>query len=160
VLLFRDAEHQEFSRYSFEDWPTGLYSTLTFTGTRPGGAIAAAWAVTHFLGADGYLGLARTVMAARDRFIAGIEAIEGLHVWSDPDLWAVAYGSTGPDIRAVARAMTDRGWSLSPVREPPGVHLMITPVHAPVIDAYLADLRDSVELAVSGKVGPATPAVY
>jgi glutamate/tyrosine decarboxylase-like PLP-dependent enzyme len=150
ALLFRDAAHQAFSRYDFEDWPSGLYSTLTFTGTRPGGAIAAAWAVTHYLGEDGYLHLARTVMEAKERFVVGLAGIDGLHVWSDPELWAVAYGADGYDIGAVAAAMGERGWSVGRVREPRGIHLMITPVHAPVIDAYLADLRASAEAARRG----------
>ena len=48
--------------------------------------------------------------------------------------------------------MGARGWFVGGVREPPGIHLMITPVHAPVIDAYLADLRASVEAARAGGV--------
>jgi len=160
ALLFRDVEHQAYARYAFEDWPTGLYSTLTFTGTRPGGAIAAAWAVQRYLGGEGYLQIARTVMDARDRFVAGLERIDGLHVWSDPELWAVAYGASGYDIHAVAKAMIERGWAVGGVRQPPGIHLMITPVHAPVIDAYLADLRASVHDVKAGRGSRATPATY
>lgn len=156
VLLFRDAEHQAYSRYDFEDWPTGLYSTLTFTGTRPGGAIAAAWAVMHYLGEEGYLEIARTVMQARERLIAGLETIEGIHIWSDPELWAVAYGATGYDIHAVAEAMIERGWAVGRVREPRGIHLMITPVHDPVIETYLDDLRASVEQVKAGVGAQAT----
>jgi hypothetical protein len=52
----------------------------------------------------------------------------------------VAFGAVGYDILAVADAMNARGWYVSRVREPRGIHLMITPVHAPVIDEYLDDL--------------------
>lgn len=154
VVLFRDEEHQAFSRYTFEDWPSGVYSTLTFTGTRPGGAIAAAWAVLSYLGADGYLRIAETVMQARLRFVEGLRAIEGLHIWGEPDLWAVAFGAEGYDIWAVADAMTERGWSIGRVREPRGIHLMITPVHQPVIDEYLADLRACVDRVRAGVTAP------
>ena len=141
VLLFADVDRQSCSRYSFEDWPTGLYSTLTLAGTRPGGAIGAAWAVMNFLGADGYRRIARTVMETRQRLADGLARIgHGLHVWSDPELWAVAYGSDEVDMLAVADALTARGWWPGRVREPRGIHLMITPVHAPVIDEYLDDL--------------------
>lgn len=145
VLLFRDAERQSCSRYSFEDWPTGLYSTLTLAGTRPGGAIAAAWAVMNFLGADGYRGIAQVVMDTRQRLADGLARTgHGLHVWSDPELWAVAYGSDDCDMLAVADALTARGWWPGRVREPRGIHLMITPVHAPVIDEYVDDLAAAV----------------
>jgi glutamate/tyrosine decarboxylase-like PLP-dependent enzyme len=140
VILFGDDERRKFAGYEFEDWPSGLYSTPTFPGTRPGGAIAAAWAVLHYLGEEGYLRIAETVMRARDRFIEGLTRIDGLHVWGEPDLWAVAFGADGYDILAVADAMNARGWYVGRVREPRGIHLMITPVHAPVIDEYLDDL--------------------
>lgn len=141
VVLYRDAEHQAAARYDFDDWPTGLYSTQTFTGTRPGGAIAAAWAVLHHLGGDGYRAIAQTVMDAKARFVQGLTQMEeGFHVWGDPELWAVGYGADSLDIHAVADAMTTRGWSVGRIKEPRGIHLMITPVHDPVIDEYLSDL--------------------
>lgn len=160
VILFRNADLQSFTRYEFDDWPTGLYSTLTFTGTRPGGAIAAAWAVMQHLGEDGYLRLAETVMHAKTRLVEGLTRIDGLHVLGEPELWAVGFGARGYDIFAVADGMTARGWSVGRIKEPRGIHLMITPVHAPVIDDYLADLATAVEGARSAAAPAASPAVY
>jgi sphinganine-1-phosphate aldolase len=161
VVLFRTALHQAAGRYDFDDWPTGLYSVNTFTGTRPGGAIAAAWAVMHFLGEAGYRRIAATVMEAKARFVEGLARIgSGLHVWGEPELWAVGFGIEGHDIFTVADRMTARGWSVGRIREPPGIHLMLTPVHAPIIDEYLADLARSVDEA-RGVASPSpTRAVY
>jgi sphinganine-1-phosphate aldolase len=161
VVLFRDQEHQEYSRYSFDDWPTGLYSTLTFTGTRPGGAIAAAWAVLHHLGEAGYERIARTVMEAKARFVDGLARLEeGLQVYGNPELWAVGYGSDAYDMFAVADRMTARGWSVGRIKDPKAIHLMITPVHAPILDEYLADLGASVaEVRGAGTVS-GTRVVY
>lgn len=162
VLLFRDAERQACSRYSFDDWPTGLYSTLTLAGTRPGGAIAAAWAVMHHLGAEGYRDIARTVMETRGRLADGLaRGGYGLRVWSDPELWAVAYGSDAVDILAVADVLTARGWWPGRVKAPRGIHLMITPVHAPVIDEYVADVVSAAAaVAGAGARAPAAPVRY
>jgi glutamate/tyrosine decarboxylase-like PLP-dependent enzyme len=146
VVLFRSAEHQAAGRYDFEDWPTGLYSVNTFTGTRPGGASAAAWAVMHFLGEAGYRRIAATVMEAKARLVAGLAPL-GLHVWGEPELWAVGFGSANHDVFTIADRMTARGWSVGRIREPRGIHLMLTPVHAPIIDEYLADLARSVDEA-------------
>jgi glutamate/tyrosine decarboxylase-like PLP-dependent enzyme len=161
VVLFRTSEHQAAGRYDFDDWPTGLYSVDTFTGTRPGGAVAAAWAVMHFLGKTGYRRIAATVMDAKARLVEGLARIGGgLHVWGEPELWAVGYGSDTHDILTVADRMTTRGWSVGRIREPRGIHLMVTPVHAPIIDDYLADLARSVtEAAVVTGPSP-TRAVY
>jgi hypothetical protein len=100
-------------------------------------------------------------MQARERLVAGLARIDGLHVWGEPDLWAVAYGARGCDILAVADAMTARRWSVGRVRTPPGIHLMLTPVHAPVVDAYLADLVASAAAVRAGAGAPScTPVVY
>jgi glutamate/tyrosine decarboxylase-like PLP-dependent enzyme len=148
VVLFRSAEHQAAGRYDFEDWPTGLYSVNTFTGTRPGGASAAAWAVMHFLGEAGYRRIAATVMEAKARFVEGLARTgRGLHVWGEPELWALGYGIDGADAFTVAERMGTRGWSVGRIREPRGIHLMLTPVHVPIIDEYLADLARSVDEA-------------
>jgi glutamate/tyrosine decarboxylase-like PLP-dependent enzyme len=161
VILYRDAAREACGRYEFSDWPTGLYAVPTFAGTRPGGAIAAAWAVMHFLGADGYRRIAATVMQARERLVAGLARIDGLHVWGEPDLWAVAYGAEDCEIHAVADAMTARRWSVGRVRKPPGIHLMLTPVHAPIVDDYLADLAAAVATVRAGAGTPSrTPVVY
>jgi glutamate/tyrosine decarboxylase-like PLP-dependent enzyme len=159
VVLFRTAEHQAAGRYDFDDWPTGLYRVDTFTGTRPGGASAAAWAVMHFLGETGYRRIARTVMETKARFVEGLARL-GLHVWGAPELWAVGYGSADHDIVTIGDRMTARGWSVGRIREPRGIHLMLTPVHAPIIDEYLADLAGAVEEA-RGIAGPSgTRTVY
>jgi glutamate/tyrosine decarboxylase-like PLP-dependent enzyme len=161
VLLFRSAEHQAAGRYDFEDWPTGLYSTQTFMGTRPGGAIAAAWAVMHHLGEAGYLRIAETVMTAKANFVQALGALDaGLHVWGDPDLWAVGFGARDCDIFAVADALAARGWWPGRIRQPRGIHLMITPVHAPVIEEYVADLAAAVREVKAAGTGSPTRATY
>jgi sphinganine-1-phosphate aldolase len=161
VVLFRTAEHQAAGRYDFDDWPTGLYSVNTFTGTRPGGAVAAAWAVMHFLGETGYRRIAATVMEAKARLVAGLARIgEGLHVWGEPELWAVGFGSDAHDIFTIADRMTARSWSVGRIREPRGIHLMVTPVHAPIIDEYLVDLAHAVNEARAVTRPSPTRAVY
>jgi len=155
VVLFSTAEHQAAGRYDFDRWPSGLYSTHTFVGTRPGGAIAAAWAVLQHLGERGYLRIAETVMRTRRNLLEALAGVDpGLHVWGEPDLWAVGIGSRGYDIHAVADRLAVRGWWPGRIREPRGIHLMITPVHAGVIEEYLADLGAAVrEVKATGAAG-------
>ena len=64
VLLFRDPSLQEFEKFEFSDWPHGTYATPTFTGSKPAGSIAAAWAVLRYLGEAGYLESTREAMDA------------------------------------------------------------------------------------------------
>ncbi len=47
IILYRNRELRRCQLYATTDWPGGIYASPTMTGTRPGGAIAAAWAVLH-----------------------------------------------------------------------------------------------------------------
>jgi glutamate/tyrosine decarboxylase-like PLP-dependent enzyme len=142
LLLLADSAMRRHLVFEFDDWPRGHYSSPTFRGTRPGGAIASAWAVVRYLGVDGYTRIARTIMQGRDRLIAGIEAIDGFHVIGKPELSVMAYGASGIDIEAVAQQLGRRGWFVSGVASPPGIHMgMLSPAHTAVVDEYLADLR-------------------
>src|SRR5690606_15055555 len=80
VLLLREAALARFHRFEHRDWPRGLYASDTFLGSRPGGPVASAWAVMHYLGEAGYRRIAREIMTAKERLAAGIEALPGLEV--------------------------------------------------------------------------------
>ena len=99
--------------FEFDNWPRGKYAAPTFTGTRPGGAIAAAWAVLRYLGIEGYVRLAKQIMAARDRMMQGINAIDVLYVVGTPELTVMGYGSHELDTFAIAEQMTKKGWFVS-----------------------------------------------
>lgn len=145
LLLLREAAMRKYLVFEFDNWPRGHYSSPTFRGTRPGGAIASAWAVIRFLGVDGYMRIARVMMQGRDRLIAGIRAIDGLHIVGDPELTVMGYGADDLDIRAIAQQLGKRGWFVSTMSAPPGIHMgMLSPAHAAVVDEYLSDLRDAV----------------
>ena len=145
VMLLRDVALRKFLVFEFDNWPRGKYAAPTFTGTRPGGAIAAAWAVLRYLGIEGYVRIAKQLMDARDRMQAGIAAIDGLYVVGTPELTVMGYGSHELDMFAVGEQMTQRGWFVSTMSEPPGIHMgMPTLAHAGVVEPYLADLAASV----------------
>jgi len=151
LLLLADAAMRQYLVFDFDNWPRGHYSSATFRGTRPGGAIASAWAVMRYLGADGYTKIARTTMEGRDRLIAGLRAIDGFDVVGRPELSVMGYGATGIDINAVAQQLGERGWFVSGMASPPGIHMgMLSPAHAAVVDEYLADLRSAVEAVRKG----------
>ena len=144
TILFKNKKYESYCRFLFDDWPSGRYNSATFPGTRPGGAIAAAWAVMNHLGKDGYVKIAEQVMDARKYFIEGIESMDGLRMLGEPDLWAVAFATHKGDISNIINFMTDGGWRVSPVKNPPGIHLMITPIHIRFISEYLHDLQQAI----------------
>ncbi|NLH67391.1 MAG: aspartate aminotransferase family protein, partial [Candidatus Microthrix parvicella] len=126
--------------------------------TRPGGPIAGAWATISHLGRDGYERQARRVAAATDGFRAAVDAIEGICVTGEPDM-SVFEISTEPgsdlDLEGVSEEMDARNWALD--RQQGGLHVMLSPGHDRVIDAFAEDLAASV---AAGRTGAGANAVY
>lgn len=151
TVLYRDNEFFKYQGFSFTDWPIGQYSSPTIAGTRPGGAIAAAWAVLNFLGEEGYLELNKKIMAITHAFFRGINAIPELQVWGNPVMGCFGYGSSSIDMSAVANGMTDLDWLINRQTDPPGIHMFVTPVHESVVDEYISDLETVVERVRTGE---------
>jgi sphinganine-1-phosphate aldolase len=145
VIAHRDRrtllDHQLFK---YTAWNGGGYASFAMAGARPAAPIAAAWAVLHFLGEEGYLRLARTMRDTTRALREGIEATGRLHVWGEPAMTVFSFGSHELDIFAVGDVMDERGWCLDRQTEPDALHLMVSPEHAKVADAFLDDLSEAV----------------
>ena len=151
-------EHQVFR---FDAWPSGGMVTPTLAGTRPGGAIAGAWAVMNYLGVDGYREKARQVVATREKLMAAIRATPGLCTYGEPQLGLFTYGATDFDPFAIWAQMMKRGWFTGLTTEPRAIHLMLSPAHAGVADQYLADLAACVaDVRASGQDAAGVKANY
>jgi glutamate/tyrosine decarboxylase-like PLP-dependent enzyme len=130
-------------------------------GSRPGGAIAAAWAVMNYLGEDGYLRLAREVMDTARALMDGINAIPGMHVIGKPDASVFSFTSDTVDIYAVADVMDTRGWQLDRQQMPPKLHLVVTPAHKEIVGQFLADLEAATKsVATEGPAPGGRAAMY
>ena len=139
TVFFRTAALRKFMIFDFKDWPGGRMVTPTLAGTRPGGAISAAWAVMNFLGVAGYREKQGLVTATRAKIAAGAEAL-GFTVLGQPRLGILAFTHPDVDCQAVWGKLRERGWFTSLATEPKSLHLMLSPFHAEVADVYLADL--------------------
>ena len=54
IVMYRDMSLRQYQFFVYTDWPGGVYATPALSGGRSGGAIAAAWAVFHYLGESGF----------------------------------------------------------------------------------------------------------
>jgi sphinganine-1-phosphate aldolase len=144
VILYRDKDLRRHQFFACTDWPGGIYASAAMSGTRPGGAIAAAWAILNFLGEAGYVAIAEEVMKTTRAIQEGIAAIQGVKVLSNPEMSVFAIGSDEMDIYAVGDEMSARGWHLDRQQFPPSLHLTIHHGHAGVAEAFLEDLAASV----------------
>lgn len=155
VLMSRDPEifgHQVF-RFGAPERNPDWYVTPSMTGTRPGGAVAAAWAVLRYLGRNGYRRAARESLEFIRRLQRGIDAIDGVRVMGKPAMTLFAYTSDTLDVFAIAAGLTERGWLVSRDTWPvPSIRFMQSLGHAPLVDRYLEDLAEVVDLVASGEI--------
>ena len=156
VLLFRDPALQEFERFEFSDWPHGTYATPTFTGSKPAGSIAAAWAVLRYLGEAGYLESTREAMDATVAIREGIQSVPELALLTSVvESNIVVFRSIDPDvdIMAVADRLEELGWFRGKVKDPPAIHQGVNPAHLPVAGRYVADVKRAVADVRGARVG-------
>jgi sphinganine-1-phosphate aldolase len=156
VLLHRGRDRQRGQYFATTRWPGYPVVNPTLLGSRSGGPLAAAWAITHALGHDGFAELAGRSYRATAALVAAVGAIEGLRVVGDPTgpLLAVATDDTVAPERRVdphvwADAVTAHGWVLQAqpsCAQPDGsvlphtTHLTVTPVTERVLDALVPAL--------------------
>jgi glutamate/tyrosine decarboxylase-like PLP-dependent enzyme len=160
TVTFRNADFHRFARFKFDDWPSGTYTSFTFTGSRPGGAIAAAWAAMQYLGKPGYRRIAASSMRAKEALIEGLLGIEGVRVHGAPELWSFAFAVDGVEPGALAGAMMQRGWVAGMTTTPPGIHVMPTPVHEPYVGEYVAAVAECVAGIRGGAAAQTKAAAY
>jgi len=154
TVTYRTRELRRYQAFTFDQWLGGAYGSPSMPGTRPAGPLAAAWAVVHHLGVDGYTELVRRAWDATQRIRAGIEALPALRVVGDPDATLLAVAASPPspspgdarvDVFAVGEELRRRGWYVDRQTPPDSLHLTVHAGHAaPVCDEFVADLSDAV----------------
>jgi sphinganine-1-phosphate aldolase len=155
TVIYRDVALRKFQFYVYTDWMGGIYPSPTMLGTRPGGAIASAWAVMNHLGIDGYTRLAAAAMDVTKKLMDGINAIPGLKVMGKPDMSVFAFNSDKINIYELGDLMESKGWQLDRLQMPPALHMIVTPNHAKIIEPFLKDLRETAkQLEGKGNAAP------
>ncbi len=140
TVLYPSAELAAWQPPPAVPWDCGSYETATPAGSRPGSAIAGAWAVLRYLGRSGFVDLARQTMTTRDRLVAGIDAIDDLRTHAT-DLAMVIYSSPTLDTLAIGDVLEERGWLVMPLHAPTArQQLLVDRVDDGFVDAFLNDL--------------------
>ena len=155
LLLVADAADREWHKFESRAWQRGPYAAYTTQGTRPGGAVAAAWASMRHLGDEGYLRCARMIMEAKAIIAGGVSAMPGLDVLSPSDLGILVWRSVDPDldIGKVAAAMDAEGWLVGRQQQPDGIHLHLNPIHRRYAEEYVEAVSRAVAAARGGQGG-------
>jgi sphinganine-1-phosphate aldolase len=148
VILYKTDGIYAYQPFDFQDWTGGDYAVSTVLGSRPGGAVAAAWATLRYLGLPGYLELTRRALTATQGFMDAVNSVEGFYVEGHPQYNLFAFGSRDLDIRAVFVGLEEAGWHpLLQGNPPSSLHLTLTPSHDRFVGDFQRDLGE-----VAGRV--------
>ncbi len=145
VIMYRKENVWKYQFSVFTDWSGGIYISTTMRGTRPGGPMAAAWTTFKLLGTNGYVKLAKIVMDASKKLMAGVEKIPELEILGKPDMSVFSFASDKIDVYQLGDVMDKKGWHLDRIQYPAALHLMVNPHHAEIVEPFLNDLRASVK---------------
>ncbi len=151
VIMHRTKQLRSYQTYITDNWLGGLYGSSGVLGTKGGGSMAAAWAVMHYLGNDGYLRLTAAARQACLQLADAITTIPALTVRARPHATLLAFGAADEaqlDVFAVAAGLWRRGWYVDRQGPPPSLHCTVSNVHLGKIEEFVADLRASVDEAM------------
>ena len=144
AVMYRNEELRRYQIFAYADWPGGVYATPCLAGARPGGNIAAAWAVLQYLGRQGFLELAQKAKLATEKLIDGVNDLPQLYVLGDPPATVFAIGSHDINIFELGIRMKEHGWHIDFQHLPPSIHMTVSPIHLTIVDRFLADLTQVV----------------
>ena len=146
VILYRDRQLARLQPFVTTNWLGGLYGSPSMAGTRPGGPIAAGWAVLHHLGEDGYLRLAADAHRprpppSRQPSTRPRASPSGAHPTPPCSPSAGDLDDGRIDTFALGDALAERGgWFFDRQHPPDSLHATVQAGHRAVVDQLRADL--------------------
>lgn len=151
LIMYRSMEYLRNQFFISTEFRGGVYVSPTILGTRPGGAIAAAWATIMHFGQEGYIENTRRLIEGKNRLQDFFESIPEFELVGEPKLNLLAYRTKGnkPDIFVIGDYLEERGWLVDRQQLPACIHLTVLPSNLPAIDNYIHDLREALEFALA-----------
>ncbi|QRM32879.1 aspartate aminotransferase family protein [Microvirga sp. VF16] len=152
LVLLSDKQHEQYHRFVVEDWPTGQFGTPTISGSRPGGAVASAWAVMNYMGRAGYRQRTQKIIEARRAIIGAVAQMDEVCLLGEPHAGIVGIGAAkGIDMRAVRQGLMDRGWRFASLAKPVvGINILLNYTHGEHVEAFITDLRNAIDDVKTG----------
>lgn len=166
VLLHRGRYRHRKQFFAVTSWPGYPVVNPTLLGSKSASPLAAAWAIVHRLGAEGYRDLIASCARSAQQIINEVSGITGLKVQGNPIGPAISLVADDRlpahmqvDPHHLADEMVKTGFKIQHqpgllqsdgVRLPHSAHLTITPVTEQSLPEFLAALTKSAD-AVRGK---------
>ncbi|HEY4831086.1 MAG TPA: pyridoxal-dependent decarboxylase [Waddliaceae bacterium] len=154
AILYRNNKWKRHQAFVENDWPGGIYATPTNAGSRPGNIIAVAWATMVYVGPR-YIEETKKLIGKARELIEAIDTDEFLkkylQIMGKPKCMVVPFNARSPsqiNVYDLKKEMSQKGWYLTGLQKPAGIHLNVTAVHGNnnfFVDEFISDLRACVQ---------------
>ncbi|KAL0141067.1 pyridoxal phosphate-dependent transferase [Mucor lusitanicus] len=146
IIMYRNATIRKYQYFLYSQWTGGIYASPSIAGSRPGALIAGCWSALMYMGEDGYLKACKDIVGARRIMEAGVRSIPQLHVKGDPIGPVLSFGANEPlNIYDVGDKLSARGWNLSALQNPSGLHISTTLPWVNSAETFVKDLKECVQ---------------
>jgi sphinganine-1-phosphate aldolase len=163
VVLYRNRSLRRYQYFNVPDFPGGIYVSPSIAGSRSGGLTASTWAAMVYLGEEGYLKGAASIMKVADQIKKGIQDMPDLTLIGEPT-FVISFRSDKLDVFHINDFMKAKGWRFNVLQLPPALHFCVTMPQTMVPDLaerFVEDLEPAVDYARSKTGTPSeTSALY
>ncbi len=154
ILLHRSPGLRRAQYFASARWPGYTMINSTMQSTKSGGPLAAAWAVTRFIGDEGYARLAQQVRDGVRTLITEIAEIDHLQVFSEPEASLIAIRPDDQlDVFTLCDELLVRGWYAQPQLRfagfPATMHLSISAATVARLPEFVDALGGAVKSAIA-----------
>ena len=158
AILYKDGDLRRHQIFAWSGWTGYTVINPTVQSTKSGGPIAACWAIMQHLGEEGYLNLVGQTQKAAMQIREAIDRIDGIRVLGHPIGNLFAFTADTFNIFALSDLMKKKGWFIQPQfgfsTSPANMHLSVGASNVPQVDAFIADLEESVAILAQGDTEP------
>ena len=138
ALVLRDGKDWDLTAVESPYVSTGTQSTLM--GTRPGAAVAAAWAVHRHLGRDGFASMAEQCLDNAAYLAANLQAM-GVELAASPETTVVTFKTEDP--RSLSDQLERKGFRVNVVPRLSAIRIVVNPhVTRETLRRFLDALKD------------------
>ena len=150
-VIYKNKELRQHQLFSCSSWPGYTIVNPTVTSSKSGGPMAAAWAMFHIWGKEGYKKAVERCQKATDAFIEGLKEIPEFELLGKPVMSLLSFKLINPNISVfhLIDKMGKKGWhlqlQLASNVSGEAIHLTISDFNSPHINALLDDLKITIE---------------
>lgn len=149
VVMMKNDDFRKHQLFVCNDWTGYTFANTGILSSKSGGPIAAAWAVTNFIGMNRYKEIALKTIDVTQQIRNTLKSNPDVKVLSDPKYSLLSFTTPGINIYALADELKSRRWyvGLQPAHRhiPANIHLTVSAHHFNNYKQFLNDLFECIE---------------